>query len=325
MLDLEPGTGPAPAQTGRRFRLARRLAQELVASDLGTAVARCLKAGRLLLNIPLHMRVMRALAAPEVRIVKDRDPKVAFKYLTHYLARGLSRSERAEMLIGHYACLARRLNGDFLTRVCEDPLVLWEEKIEDDVFRIRLGFSTVTHAEGDLSLVFEANALSVYQLSFTIGPGSVFGLLAPLVACVARIQGKGKGFQHIRHATKACRDVAPPLLLLAALQGVALALEITDVVGVDAGNQLSLDMGDRSDGAQAPSVYNEFWLAQGASTIVRGMFHLPVPLPEKPLSQVKQGHRRRAAQRQEFRRAVTEQALHRFREGALRGASPIAA
>jgi uncharacterized protein VirK/YbjX len=324
MLDMQTTSPTAPAQmVPRRLGLARRVTRELIGSGWATGVARCIKAARLLLNIPLHIRVMKALAAPEVRIVKERDPKVLFKYLTYYLARGLSRSERAEMLIGHYACLARHLDRSFLARVCDEPLVLWHQEIDGDSFRIRLGFSAGTHAEGDLSLVFEGNALSLFTLSFTIGPGSVFGLPARPVICVARIQGKGKGFERIRHATKACRDVAPPLLLLAALQGIALALDITDLVGVDAGNQISLEGGEQPAGA--PSTYDEFWLAQGAGRIDRQMFHLPVPLPEKPLALVKQKHRGRVIQRREFRNSVTEQALRRFREGALRIESPVAA
>jgi uncharacterized protein VirK/YbjX len=171
------------------------------------------------------------------------------------------------------------------------------------------------HYEGDLSLIFEADGVDIYILSFAIGPGSIAGLAAPRALYVARVQGKGKGLLLIRTATRMCADISPQALLLAAAEGVATALSLGHIVAIGADNHVSAGADFRpNDMARA---YDEFWLAAGALRLERNMYHLPVPLPHKPIQSVKRNHRSRALRKREYKIIVKEKVSSAFRDFAL--------
>jgi uncharacterized protein VirK/YbjX len=103
---------------------------------------------------------------------------------------------------------------------------LWQETIEQRVFEIRLSFTGELHHEGDLLLEFLEDRVPLYHLSFTITPGSLVGSEYAQVALIARVQGVLGQFDAIRRATKICLDIAPPHLLMGAVQGVCGALKV---------------------------------------------------------------------------------------------------
>ena len=51
-------------------------------------------------------------------------------------------------------------------------------------------------------------------MSFTIGPGNVTGLLARYAVYIGRVQGKGRGLELTKKATKDCLDISPATILL---------------------------------------------------------------------------------------------------------------
>jgi uncharacterized protein VirK/YbjX len=170
------------------------------------------------------------------------------------------------------------------------------------------------HREGDLSLIFEADGVDIYVLSFAIGPGSIAGLDASRAIYIARVQGKD-GLHLIRTATKMCADVSPPALLLAAAEGVATALGISHIIGVGADAHISASYDFQAN--NMVKAYDEFWLAAGGVRLERNLYHLPVPLPHKPIHSVKRNHRSRALRKREYKTIVKEQVCRAFRDVAL--------
>jgi uncharacterized protein VirK/YbjX len=217
-------------------------------------------------------------------------------------------------LVDNYAFLEERVGRHFFRTIIDDRLELWRQGVSEDVYRVYLAFPSMTD-EGDLALIFEAGSVHIWTLSFSIGPGCIAGL-ACRVLYIACVQGKGRALPLIRTATKSCRDVSPAAILLAAAEGIATALELNDMVGIGASNQISKNFRSEEEMFKA---YDEFWLAAGGRKLPRDMYHLTVPLFSKPIKSVKRNHRSRTVRKREYKKVVTEQVCRAFRDLALNG------
>lgn len=291
------------------------LIRELVKDGVRAALIKIWKGAWIFIHPRTCFAVVKALTSAETQPIVRAEPRLLFKYLTGYLGADLSRRERASILVDHYTFLTDRVQRNFFRMIVDCRVELWQQIAGEHVYRIHLTYPRTAHNEGDLSLTFEADGVDIYVLSFTIGPGSVAGLAASRAIYIARMQGKGKGLDLIRAATKTCVDISPPALLLAAVEGVATALNLSHIIGVSADNHIS-DSGDLppSDMVKA---YDEFWLAAGGLRLERNMYHLPVPLPHKPIQSVKRNHRSRALRKREYKIIVKDQVCRAFRKIAL--------
>ena len=118
---------------------------------------------------------------------------------------------------------------------------------------------------------------------------------------------KGK-YDRIQRATKVMSDVAPASFLLAALQGFAEALGIVEIVGVSALRQSNYH---EEFAAVFRKSYDDFFNNLGAVLGSENLFTCPVPIPEKPLQDVKPGHKLRTKEKRAFKREVAD-AVSRF-------------
>ena len=292
--------------------LVRTLGQD----GLRVALARVFKAARAFVHPLTWFKVVKVLAAPETQPVVRAAPRVVLKYLGRYLGADLSESERASILINHYEFLKDRVERGFFRKIVDGKLELWKHEVGNRHVRICAAFPVKHHDEGDLSLIFQSDHIDIYTLSFTIGPGGVAGLAADHAIYIARLQGKARGLQLIKKATKDCLDISPAALLLAATEGVAAALKLGHIVGIGADVQVSAIEESRPEGLV--HAYDEFWVASGGLRLDRNMYHLTVPLPEKPIKTVKRNHRSRALRKRAFRKLVKEQVCREFSAVALR-------
>jgi len=293
------------------------LIRELVKDGAHVALTRIRKGAWIFTNPRTCFEVVKVLSSAGTRPVTRAEPRLLFKYLTDYVGADLSRKERASILIDHYAFLTNRVDGSFFRMIVDGRMELWHQNIGEHSYRIFLTFprTATAHYEGDLLLIFEADGVDIYVLSFAIGPGSIAGLAASRAIYIARVQGKGKGLHMIRTATKACLDVSPPTLLLAAAEGVATALGLNHLVGIGADNHISASADYRPQ--EMVKAYDEFWLAAGGLRLERNMYHLPLPSPHKPIQSIKRNHRSRALRKREYRILVMEKVCHAFRDTAL--------
>ena len=270
----------------------------------------------LLAHPSLCLALVRIFASakmrPLLRIFRA-EPRLMFKFLGDYLATDLSLRERAAMLIHHYTFLETHVDPEFLARIA-GRIELWQLPVGERTYRICMFVSRIPHGEGDLTLIFDADGVDIYTLSFTIGPGSIAGLDAHHAMYIARVQGKGKGLARIREATKNCHDVSPAMLLLAAAEGVARALELGDMVGIGASAHVSAG---NIEAETLVKAYDEFWRAVGGERLDRAMFHLRVPMPGKSILSVTRDHRSRTNRKRRFKNLVKEQIHRAFRDAAL--------
>lgn len=272
-------------------------------------IVRCWHLIRLAFNPTRHLKVHQALALNDLL---ETYPRTTFKYLGTYLARSLSVADRAMILTNHYSYLKRQIAEPSLSSILFGRLRLWEESQQPSLFGIYLAFSHPIDREGELSLIFRTDSSDVFTLSFTISPGGVLGVTADHVFLVSRLQGQQGCFEQIRNATKSFGELSPAAMLIAALEGIAQALDIQDVVGVCAQEHVALE--ETSPTHDFISAYDHFWLSLGARKMNDSFFHIQIPLPEKPIHLIKQHHRSRTLEKRKFKKQIADQVCQAFKD-----------
>jgi len=277
---------------------------------LATIAQRCAILFRLLFNHPVSsFKVFRALTGSDIVPLAIKDPIIFLKFSFPIYANGLSTADRAAAFAGHYEFLQRCLNREFLEQIIKAQATLWEAEMEGRNFGIYLGIAAPTYGEGELSLNFRSSATDLWILSFVIARTRPLGPDADLSIFVTRLQSKKDYPDLIKMATSSIGNVRPRLLLMAALQGFALGLNIKHIFAVCAKEQVC------STSPPAPyfvSAYDEFWLSMNGKHLPSGWFYLSVPLPETPLALIKQNHRPRVRTRRAFRYAISEAVRERI-------------
>lgn len=273
------------------------------------------------LNARAYMEASRALAMPCAAQLKKYHPRIHFKYFGHYLSTAFNTQTRASILANHYQFLNERVSDKFMSMICTGDILLWSESMEIGDVHITLTYPADGcngYKEGELALRLWHESRLVFTLSFAIAPGFIFGIPDTQVIYIARLQGARTGNQLVRDIARSLHEVSPPALLLAATQGIASALGLQDIVGINACTQICLK--DCNPGSHAYSVYDEFWMSSGALKLESGMYHLAGGAVEKPLSDIKSNHRSRTRRKRQFKQFVMQQVALTFRESCL--ASP---
>jgi uncharacterized protein VirK/YbjX len=276
--------------------------------------------GRAVSNIGRHRKIVEILKLPEYAQLAHADPRFAFKYFTHgYLARQLSVAERASCFVHHYRTLQERLPRVFLRQILHRDVALVEIREGESCFAVTFGLSRTHDKEGELSLNLLVDGQTVFILSFTIVPGKAVKSQAEEVLLITRIQGMKGCYRQISRATKALHNVAPAALLIAALQGVGEALGIGVLGCISATDQNSYC---EECAAAFKTAYDDFFTERGVEKNQANFFLAPIPLKEKPMSQVKPGHKLRTREKRVFKREIAS-AVCRLLEQSCRGNSRL--
>ena len=255
-------------------------------------------------NIGRHRRVAEVLKFPEYAELAQGDPRFALKYLTHgYLARSLSVADRAACFTHHYQAMRRLLPTTFLSKILRRDITLVQIQEGETSYTITFGRSHTHDKEGELSLNLEVDGKMVFIMSFTIVPGKVVQSPFPEALFITRIQGVKGSYKEISRATKSLHDVAPGALLLSALQGMGEALGICSLACISGKDQNSYcEEWDRS----FHTAYDHFFAELGVELNSAGFFVASIPIKEKPLLLVKQGHKLRTRDKREFKREISD-------------------
>jgi uncharacterized protein VirK/YbjX len=254
-----------------------------------------------------HRAVVRLMKQPGPRELVNAHPVIIYRPYRRFLATGFTKIHRRAVLLRHYRYLLPRVTRVFFSDIVFNPPALWERTIGLDQFSIVLAFPGELHHEGDLLLEFRQNEIPLYSLSFSIAPGAITGSTASEVILIARVQGSFGRFDAIRQATKACCDLSPCYLLMAAVQGIAQVLDVAVIAGIKNSDQITAGMKEDS----VIFDYDAFWRAHHG--IDEGRFYLMgVPISEKPIESIFRAHRRRTLAKREFKNAIVEMAKARF-------------
>ena len=263
-----------------------------------------------------HIDIVYAMTRESKAILLEQCPLMLNGALTSwYLCRaaGRTRAGRKHAFLFHYAWLGERVGGTFFKTIFRSKYQLWRhDRTDGDGYSIALTVDPEVRYEGELSLILERNGFKLFELCFSVVPGNLVGSEDEHTMLVARVQGVAHRLDEIRLATKACNDIAPPYLLVAAVKAVATALDIGVITGVGNLEQLS-----KSPGSSVAFDYDAFWRSVSATEMRRGFFALPSSFSGKPIEAVNPVHRRRARAKQRFKNETAERVKLAFTKQCL--------
>ncbi|MBW8900497.1 MAG: DUF535 family protein [Massilia sp.] len=255
-----------------------------------------------------------------------------FHHLSHrnYLAKGLSLRERVRCVQTHYRFEAATFDGAYQRAVYRDGgLVVWQHAADGLRCTVQLEMAERLNAEGDLTLTARLDGIRLHRLSFSwvdsgfagVPAASKPAVMSAMVPFVARNQG------HHAEAAAAFADFerlfpqnSPSFFCFAALQGIAQALGMEQIVAVKAAAQCACDPHREQRFVNA---YDGFWQTLGGAPLAGRGWRIPLPLQLKPLAEMSAKHRRRAAMRRAHWGAIADAAGAAVARHLLRRFAPL--
>lgn len=275
---------------------------------------------RFLTNTGAYREILTTLKLRPFKKIAQNNPRLALKYVApNYLARGFTVSERASCFLHHYRRLHAALPESVLCQMMLADITLHDISNDVDKFAITLGLPELHFdLEGELSLNLQVDGKKVFNLSFTIVPGWVLKSKTAEALLISRLQGNPGCNSQIRRARKALNDYSPRNLLLAALQGIADALGVSEIAAVSATNQKSYINGRP---VSFKNGYDTFLTKAGMVKTSFGFFSSQIPIQGKPLSLFKGRARSRAKKRRAIRQQIRLACAHFLLEAIGRSSS----
>jgi uncharacterized protein VirK/YbjX len=243
-----------------------------------------------------HISIITLFSNPCVKPLLSNS-LLTTKYFQSYLVKTFKKSDRRESLRCHYEYLIEHMNDAFFQNLIIGQERLWRKEIDGSIYTVSLDHCLDWPAEGDLKLVFAQNMYALCEVTFSIIPGKCVGSTAAHVLLIANVQGALGQINKIRQATKACNRITPPHLLVKAAESIATALQVSRIVGVS--NDQHLWKTDRWSPDFAFD-YDQFWESFPSARLISGLYEIFIPIPEKPLEDVKSNQRRRAMRKREL-------------------------
>jgi uncharacterized protein VirK/YbjX len=263
---------------------------------IGFAIRRMRLGASLLFSLPQHLQLLRVLSHPQTRGIARKQPLLAYKYLLEYVALDLPVRVRRAILIAHFRFLQRTFDVRFVDCLDRSPPTLWRRAIGGMRFDIGVQLNNIIGREGEFVLTFNVDGREAYRLVFLFAPGSAFGLSDAPIIVVSCVQGM-TAMQCIRLATKACLDIQPAHLLMAALGGFAQIARIPTILGVHQTRQIW-------QGGKLLFAYDKFFETYGREIPEQRMYSVPVPYNEKPLADISPNHRARTQRKRRFKEEI---------------------
>ena len=259
---------------------------------------------RLLLYLPITLRLAQQLHRDAPRCLLDHNPGVVLKHLRKGYARQLTAAERAAIVSHHYRQFSRCLGPDFLDDLLREGVKIWAAS--DDVMGPRIIAKSTDHYdfESELVLVFMLGAEVLYIMGCVFSPGEIWGVDDESVLVITRVQGIRLAVDKMKMATELCGDCAPRLLLFSAMEGVLAAMQIRGIVGVGVTRQIATEFETITTHSFHDN-YDGLWLSLNAQPQPDGNFRLPTPLVQRPLATIPAKHRGRTQARRTYRHIVT--------------------
>ena len=259
----------------------------------------------LLCSLRSHLAVLRVLSHPQSSRLTSKYPLLTIKYLGDYVALGLPLATRRSIFVAHFQFLQRTFNQEFLAALDGVHSTVWRKSIGHAIVEVALSLNFVIEHEGDMLLFFSIDGKVVYRLVFVFASGRDFGLPDETLIVVSGVQGVAD-FDLVKCATKVCCDIQPAHILMAALGAIAEVTKVSTVIGLHQSRQLF--------GVRARFCYDRFFEIYGTEIPGQGASLIRVPYPEKPMSEIKAGHRRRTLRRRQFKAETRHQVASVIRQ-----------
>jgi uncharacterized protein VirK/YbjX len=292
-------------------RLMASFSSDLRSSAVAPALVRFCRSLRTLRHPRLSRRTLAIVEARRAELQLDDGDTFFHLQQRHYLAQRLSTRQRIESVWHHYDHEARHYLPSFRRQVYgESGLLLWQERVDEVDFSIRLLPGNDNRMEGELSVVLYVDGARLSVMSFSYVDARIFGLPSAPIIFITRNQSGREELQQGQFRA-AFKHTTPPYFCLAAVIGIAASNGMGHVAAVHHDSHIACDHDNR---ASLENTYSGFWRAFHATPLDRKSWLLPVPMATVPLSEIKAKHRKRALVRREAWRQVAASASTATRE-----------
>jgi uncharacterized protein VirK/YbjX len=242
------------------------------------------------------------------------DVLITLKYLGDHLALSLQAPQRRYALASHYEIMPGVLRPAALDALRQGLLIWRKNNGNGAPLLLTLEPSKLAPMEGELQLRFSFKS-DLCVLTFLVAQGDAFGLDPSTILFVGGVQGRVGGREELREACKLNGEISPAAMLMLAVQAVARAIGVSEIIGIGEDDQISMDY-------SRPRIsfdYHRFWTEAGG--IRRGRHYgVPLETPHKPISETSPSHRSRTRRKREaksrIRRSIETQ-LRRLINGPL--------
>lgn len=259
----------------------------------------------LLIHIKPHLLMTFLFTSGSLKFIANKYPLIGFKYLGDYLSISLSRSSRLEIFSYHYKSMNRLMSNDGIVSLIDGPVELWKKHVNDDTHTIEILFADYV-LEGDLSLILKTNGELIYTYSFTFAPGASLNIYEEIVLFISRSQAAGGNQDLFHRTTNNLNHICPRKILLEAVQAIAISLGIPALAGIAANEQISSNKFFYNESARKD--YEWLWQEhRGIAHVSGGYYIIPLPLAQKPISEIVTHHRARAKKRRQVRQEIRDQ------------------
>ena len=248
---------------------------------------------RVLLFYGAHRRLCRLdLVRHYLAAQPDAD---LFHHLSHrdYLVKGLPVRHRIACMLHHYAFEDATFDTAYKRALYRGGnLVLWRRDAGGSEFSITLSTAPPPRGAGELVIAFNADGTCLHRLGFNWVDGKLAGVDRAVLPFIAHNQGRGADSDGAFAAfDRVFPNNSPAFFCFAAMQGVAHAVGMTELVGIKGGCHLA---SNAQSTKQLTRVHDGFWQALGGVELPGPGYLVALPFRLKPLPGK---HRARAAQR----------------------------
>jgi len=206
-----------------------------------------------------------------------------FIYLYSYISRSFGIPDKASILINHYNYLQKKFSGANLEKLFAEGIECLHERAGDDVYTITFSSSSLLEFEGSMLLNFKLNGISLSTLSFTFVPGKLFNIDEEDIIYISGLQRDGNQLDNCYRAKKYFKNTSLSVMLMTALEGIAISLNIKTCIGISSRNQLSLN--NEQEYTKFYSVYDQFWL-NNDGVLVGEDYVFKIPIPQKDVQPI---------------------------------------
>ncbi|MGA8172973.1 MAG: DUF535 family protein [Methylocystis sp.] len=260
-----------------------------------------------LFNLRSQRHIFKLMKRPALSGIAKIQPQFPFKHISEpYLAHGLTPSNRINSLVHNYNFLDENISELFLRDMVNGLIPVYDTVVNDSHYSVVIGLSGPPFKEGEMSLELHLDGFRIFVMSFSFVNSSIIdaGSRSNSIL-ISRMQGGRGCFNLIKAATKDLQDTSPPHILFAALNGVAVALNIDFIFGTSAAKHVC---GAKHNAELFQSAYDDFFKSVGATEAVNGFFRFDVPVGNKQIELIKRAHRSRTKKKRRFKSTISEHA-----------------
>ena len=308
---------PGMTAFGLYYRATRMIGKERRSLRAATRFAL-----RGMVNLPPTLRLLRHFASagpgcPPPAVMADTLLKIG----RQHVRRGLSASQRAEMMIAHYEALRHGLNGAALGRLLHGGalrLARMSGRGDAETYEIWLHQTPYAYRrEGETTLSLWACAAGLRLADVTFAMGRTTS--GALCTRIGGIQGPPPphGKEAVKLATKALDGLRPKAAIVEAMYQLGKCLGGTAVIATSLRHHVMLA---KNGAGMHRGPYDTFWEEIGGIAVPEGDYLLPATPPHRDAADVPAKRRKEWERRQQRLADLSGQIRHSM--ASLGGVAP---